>query len=85
MSLPVWQRIAVALSCVLLFLMLQFESLRESKLQSIAVLTALSLLACVEKLASIMNLISVERDWVVIVAGGDEARLGGTNRIESED
>lgn len=57
--------------------MLQLKSLRESKLHSVAVLALLSLLACVEKLAAVMNLISVERDWVVIVAGGDEGRLGG--------
>jgi iron-regulated transporter 1 len=73
----VGQRIAVALSCVLLFLMLRFDSLRESHSHSIASLAALSVLACVEKLASILNTISVERDWVVIVAAGDEERLRG--------
>lgn len=78
MSRTVGQRVAVASSCILLLYMLQLEILHQSKPHSIASLAALSLLACAEKLASILNTISVERDWVVIVAAGDEGRLGGT-------
>lgn len=74
----VGQRAAVASSCALLFLLLQFESLRISKPLSFAFLAALSLLACVEKLAAILNTISVERDWVVVVAAGHEEYLRGS-------
>ncbi|KAF3895251.1 Solute carrier family 40 protein [Trichophyton interdigitale] len=38
-----------------------------------------ALLACVEKLCSIMNMISVERDWVVVVAGEDHSALATMN------
>lgn len=40
-------------------------------------LTSLSVLACLEKLAIVMNTIAIERDWVVVVAGGSEATLNG--------
>ena len=33
----------------------------------------LAVLACVEKLASIMNLLAVERDWVVVMTEDDDA------------
>lgn len=33
---------------------------------NISLLATLAVLACIEKLGSIMNLISVERDWVRI-------------------
>lgn len=39
----------------------------------------LSSLACLEKLSAVLNTISVERDWVVVVAGNDEARLAIMN------
>lgn len=39
----------------------------------------LSMLACIEKLSSILNTISVERDWVIVIAGSDEARLATMN------
>ncbi|EGD93606.1 hypothetical protein TESG_01148 [Trichophyton tonsurans CBS 112818] len=42
-------------------------------------LATLALLACVEKLCSIMNMISVERDWVVVVAGEDHSALTTMN------
>ena len=37
------------------------------------------LLACVEKLATIMNTVSVERDWVVVIAQKDESALRQMN------
>ncbi|KAJ2896881.1 Solute carrier family 40 member 1 [Zalerion maritima] len=37
-----------------------------------AVFAALVVLACLEKLASVANLVSVERDWVVVITEGDE-------------
>ncbi|MDI1486552.1 MAG: hypothetical protein OHK93_005783 [Ramalina farinacea] len=36
-------------------------------------------LACCEKLGSIMNLVSVEKDWVVVVSRGDKEALGTMN------
>lgn len=42
-------------------------------------LAALSLLACTEKLNSVMNTISIERDWVVIIAQGNEHDLQELN------
>ncbi|EAQ89496.1 hypothetical protein CHGG_06115 [Chaetomium globosum CBS 148.51] len=38
-------------------------------------LVLLSFLACIEKLCSILNLVSVEKDWVVVVADQDHAAL----------
>lgn len=58
--------------------MLRLESLRQSRPFTIIFLAVLSVLACVEKLSSILNTIAVERDWVVIVSEGDEERLRGT-------
>ena len=69
------QRLAVAISCVVLFLMVQYAFLRESNAVYIGALATLSALACVEKLGSVLNTISVERDWVVTVASGDEKQL----------
>lgn len=42
-------------------------------------LAALSLLACVEKLSSLMNTISIERDWVIVIAQGVEHDLQEMN------
>ncbi|KAE8320794.1 Ferroporti-1 [Aspergillus sergii] len=60
----VLQRIAVAASC-LIFYLLVIELPVLSGIDNI-LLVALALLACIEKLCSIMNLVSVERDWVRI-------------------
>ncbi|KAK5123160.1 hypothetical protein LTR85_003358 [Meristemomyces frigidus] len=42
-------------------------------------LASLCILASVEKQGIILNTVSVERDWVVVVAEGDEARLSTLN------
>ncbi|KAH7319287.1 hypothetical protein BKA65DRAFT_556709 [Rhexocercosporidium sp. MPI-PUGE-AT-0058] len=55
------QRIAVATSCILFYILAVQLSLGRSG--KTGILVALSFLACVEKLGSIMNLISVEKDW----------------------
>ncbi|BAE66043.1 unnamed protein product [Aspergillus oryzae RIB40] len=60
----VLQRIAVSASCVIFYL-LAIGQPALSEIDSI-LLIALALLACIEKLCSIMNLVSVERDWVRI-------------------
>ncbi|KAF8435587.1 Ferroporti-1 [Terfezia claveryi] len=42
-------------------------------------LSVLILLACAEKLCSIMNTVSMERDWVVVIAEADMLRLQTLN------
>ncbi|KAL1306798.1 hypothetical protein AAFC00_005457 [Neodothiora populina] len=71
------QRIATALSCTLLW----FMSLPDHLSTSLTVisLTILSVLACIEKLSSLMNTISIERDWVVIIAQRNEEVLQQLN------
>ena len=76
-SYLVLQRSAVAVSCILLWLLVRFN--RSSVTTKYALLAAVAILACIEKLCSIMNLISVERDWVVVVAGDCEAPLRSMN------
>jgi iron-regulated transporter 1 len=40
-------------------------------------LALLSFLACVEKLSSVVNIISVERDWVVVISQNNTDDLQG--------
>tara|TARA_R110002060_G_scaffold20331_2_gene27689 strand:- start:604 stop:1191 length:588 start_codon:yes stop_codon:yes gene_type:complete len=56
------QRIVVATSCVLFYILAIHLPLGRGG--KTGMLVALSFLACIEKLCSIMNLISVEKDWV---------------------
>ncbi|OQN95430.1 hypothetical protein B0A48_18487 [Cryoendolithus antarcticus] len=44
-----------------------------------AIFSILILLSCVEKIASVTNLVSVERDWAVVVADGNEPGLQKLN------
>lgn len=74
---------ATATSCVLLWLISNVVNLHQSTVISYSLLAVLSLLACVEKLCSIMNTISVERDWVVVIAQGNEARMRGMLQVLS--
>jgi solute carrier family 40 (iron-regulated transporter), member 1 len=64
MILPkiVVQRLVVVGSCVIFYILA--ISLPLSRGWEIGLLVLLALLACVEKLCAIMNLVSVERDWV---------------------
>ncbi|KAH8434374.1 uncharacterized protein LDX57_012022 [Aspergillus melleus] len=73
----VLQRIVVAISCIIFYLLATSMSM-ESAFEKGA-LAVLALLACVEKLCSIMNLVSVERDWVVVVARDDPRSLATMN------
>lgn len=58
------QRVAVAISCVLFYVLsLDFQVGQGFELAALVLLTVL---ACSEKLSSIMNLVSVEKDWVSI-------------------
>ena len=61
------QRVAVGTSCALFWVMLKKGDLSKGLLQSKlmgGLFAAVVLLACVEKLCSVMNLVAVERDWV---------------------
>lgn len=58
----VGQRVAVIASCGLLFLLKQQPGMQGQ--QRTGVFAVVVLLACLEKLCAIMNLVSVERDWV---------------------
>ena len=58
----VLQRVVVAISCTIFYLLATSMSLKGATEKG--ALAVLALLACVEKLCSIMNLVSVERDWV---------------------
>ena len=74
----VWQRSAVVVSCIVFWVMLtQRKGLPD---WSIYVLLSLNiLLACIEKLCTIMNTVSVERDWVIVIAHKDENVLRQIN------
>ncbi|KAK4139372.1 Ferroporti-1 [Dichotomopilus funicola] len=69
----VFQRLVVAISCVIFYILALGLPLRRGTETGMLVL--LSFLACIEKLCSIMNLISVERDWVVVVANKKHTAL----------
>lgn len=60
----VLQRVAVAASCGVLFALKRGWLASQSGTVVVVSLTVVTGLACVEKLASIMNIVSVERDWV---------------------
>lgn len=59
----VFQRLAVAASCVVFWLLATGRKVPDFKLWMLGLL---AVLACVEKLCDIMNTISVERDWVCL-------------------
>lgn len=67
----VGQRLAVGGSCGLFWILHDHKELG-SKLK-ISLFVVNILFACVEKLCSVMNLICVERDWVVVISQGDDA------------
>ncbi|KAI9652206.1 MAG: hypothetical protein M1829_001815 [Trizodia sp. TS-e1964] len=73
----VLQRFVVAASCAIFYMLAIGLPLERGEKTGLLVL--LALLACVEKLCAIMNLVSVERDWVVVVAGKDQAALRAIN------
>lgn len=73
----------MAVSCIGLFLMAQYEEWRTYHATSIGFLLVLSGLACIEKLCSVLNTMSIERDWIVTVAEGHEERLARKLRLLS--
>lgn len=69
------QRVAVICSCLCFLIMQQRNSHGGEAMYDLVqggIFAITILAACVEKLASIMNLVSVERDWVVVIAGDDD-------------
>lgn len=71
------QRIAVTISCAVLLILILLST--TSNVLRYLLLAVLSALACVEKAGSIMNLVSVEKDWVVEIAAGDSQHLSALN------
>ncbi|CAZ81539.1 unnamed protein product [Tuber melanosporum] len=69
------QRVAVVLSCGGLLVVKNGVGAAGKGAGGALVMGVLAVLACCEKLASVGNLIAVERDWVVLIAGGDEGAL----------
>lgn len=65
----------MALSCAIFYLLIKLQD--ASQALRVGLLAALVLMACIEKLGAIMNLVSVERDWVVVVANDDLDALRG--------
>ncbi|KAK9462244.1 Ferroporti-1 [Lipomyces oligophaga] len=79
----VFQRIAVVLSAVVFLLMIQFRigQPTEPMVYKVLSLFALSVFACIEKLAAVVNTVSIERDWVVVIADSDTEGLRHLNSI----
>ncbi len=72
----VGQRIAVALSCGAFWAMQKLgDRLGGRARDGLFALTVV--LACVEKIYSVTNLVSVERDWLVVITDGNESARRG--------
>ncbi|KAA8913452.1 hypothetical protein TRICI_003212 [Trichomonascus ciferrii] len=70
----IWQRIAVVFSCAGFWVLLT----QKTKLPVWAIYMLFGVnvaLGCVERLCSTMNTVSVERDWVIVIANDDESVL----------
>ena len=77
LNAAVGQRFIVVASCVI-FAILALE-LYEKDWMRTALMVLLCLMAPVEKLYSVVNLIAVERDWVVVIAEGGSQHLETLN------
>ena len=64
------QRLAVGISCGIFWILHERKELG-TKLR-IGLFIVNILLACMEKLCSVLNLVSVERDWVVVISRDDD-------------
>ncbi|KAL8243744.1 hypothetical protein R6Q59_010002 [Mikania micrantha] len=74
----VGQRAAVVASCAGFLVLLTGFTKAHGFLNTV-VFGLLICLACIEKLCAIMNTVAIERDWVVVIAGSDEAILQELN------
>ena len=72
------QRLAVALSCAGFLGLLTLKNVMPKLVQQ-ALFVVLIVLACVEKLCIILNTITVERDWVVVIAADSDGLLQSMN------
>ncbi|ETI22095.1 hypothetical protein G647_06166 [Cladophialophora carrionii CBS 160.54] len=70
-------RIAVLLSCVGFWALSAYHTITVSA--KLAIFSVLVLLSCIEKPCSVLNLVAVERDWVVEIAQHDERSLQSLN------
>jgi len=66
----VGQRLAVGASCGIFWILYEQTELGIKLRTGLFVVN--TLLACIEKLCSVMNLVSVERDWVVVISQDDD-------------
>ncbi|KAL6871889.1 Ferroporti-1 [Trichoderma novae-zelandiae] len=73
----VLQRLVVAASCAV-FYALAADMPPGSGVRA-GLLAVVTILACVEKLCSILNMVSVEKDWVVVVSQGNAEALRAMN------
>ncbi|KAJ4470234.1 iron-regulated transporter [Lentinula aciculospora] len=73
LSIVVLQRLVVSVSCIVFWSLVTDQPWTRSL--GSGNLVILAVLACIEKLCSIMNLVSVEKDWVVVIAGQNEGAL----------
>lgn len=70
----VGQRLTVVLSSVVLWVM-SIESILHYKWLKLFLFGIVCSLACVEKLCAVLNMIAVERDWVIVIAENTECEL----------
>jgi len=70
----VGQRLAVIVSCVILWVM-SIDNIVHYKWLKLFLFGIVCLLACIEKLCAVMNMIAVERDWVVVIAENTSCEL----------
>ncbi|KAH7016310.1 Ferroporti-1 [Microdochium trichocladiopsis] len=79
------QRLATAASCGVFWALEQQGAQMQSHLKS-GLFGLVVALACAEKLCSVLNLVSIERDWVVVITeGNEEARRVINARIRRID
>lgn len=71
------QRLAVAASCGIFWALELSAGGMDSRITN-GLFSLVVMLACVEKLCAVMNLVAVERDWVVVITEGNESARRGT-------
>lgn len=72
----VFQRIPVAMSCIIFIF---FSWTDESKPVERLMFAVLVLLACVDKVASIANIVAIERDWIIVITEVNNLRRQDLN------
>ncbi|ESU11014.1 hypothetical protein FGSG_05096 [Fusarium graminearum PH-1] len=67
------QRLVVTVSCAIFLVLIKVRTMPHEV--RVGLLAVSIIMACIEKLAAIMNFVSVERDWVIVVARSDTTAL----------